>query len=319
MVKNPLYRGLRRYKSSRGVIERPVPAIVDTQTWERAQQQLAKNKALPKHGTMDAQLRGLIQCGVCGRGYVTAHNSKGSRFYRCGTTTVPRQHIAQGTCYGKSVLAEKLEDAVWKAVRELIEHPDRFLERAYQQLQTRIAQQPEQEVERQVLEVQVQAAEEKKNRLLKAYQKGWLNIEDTEAKLTEVETELKHFTLNNTFAKMRSLERASVVDLSWSCRPPRRQLSTYEEALHGHVSTLPRPPTPCDGDDPAPIESDGVGHPGDVWTGHDAGQLSLGRPRRQLPYRPALVLPGAPVGDAVVGVLASACLPSRCSLPPGGR
>jgi site-specific DNA recombinase len=195
MVKNPLYRGLRRYKSSRGVIERPVPAIVDTQTWERAQQQLAKNKALPKHGTMDAQLRGLIQCGVCGRGYVTAHNSKGSRFYRCGTTTVPRQHIAQGTCYGKSVLAEKLEDAVWKAVRELIEHPDRFLERAYQQLQTRIAQQPEQEVERQVLEVQVQAAEEKKNRLLKAYQKGWLNIEDTEAKLTEVETELKHFTL----------------------------------------------------------------------------------------------------------------------------
>jgi recombinase len=65
MVKNPLYKGLRRYKSLRGVIERPVPAIVDTQTWEQAQQQLRKNKALPKHGTMDAQPAGFIQC----RGY----------------------------------------------------------------------------------------------------------------------------------------------------------------------------------------------------------------------------------------------------------
>ncbi len=48
------------------------------------------------------------------------------------------------------------------------------------------------------------------------------------------------------------------------------------------------PPTPCDGDDPAPIQSDCVGHAGDDGTGHDAGHLPLGGQRRQLPHRPAL-------------------------------
>ena len=32
------------------------------------------------------------------------------------------------------------------------------------------------------------------------------------------------------------------------------------------------------------------GHPRHDWTGHDVGPLPLGRPRGQLPYRPALFL-----------------------------
>src|SRR6266850_1445850 len=80
---------------------------------------------------------------------------------------------------------------------------------------------------------------------------------------------------------------------------------------HGHVSTFPMPSPPCNGDDPTPIASDGLGHAGEAWPGHNAGHLPLGGQRRELPHRPALVLPGTPMGHAVLGVLSSACPPSR--------
>src|SRR5688500_17090450 len=100
---------------------------------------------------------------------------------------------------------------------------------------------------------------------------------------------------------MCTLERASLVVLLESCRPPRPQLSAYGEAHDGHVRAIPRPPTPSDGNDSAPMQSDGVGPADDDRTSHDAGHLPLGRQRREFPYRPARVLPGASMGDAVLG------------------
>jgi hypothetical protein len=52
----------------------------------------------------------------------------------------------------------------------------------------------------------------------------------------------------NIFAKIRELERASIVALSQSYGPPRLQLSTYEEAYDQHGSTFRTSPDlllPC--------------------------------------------------------------------------
>jgi len=45
----------------------------------------------------------------------------------------------------------------------------------------------------------------------------------------------------------------------------------------------------------------------------------LGGQRRQLPYRPALVLPGPSMGHAILGVFSSPRLPARGCLPVGWR
>jgi hypothetical protein len=61
---------------------------------------------------------------------------------------------------------------------------------------------------------------------------------------------------------------------------------------------------------PPPMWPDCLSHTRDDGPGHDAGYLLLGRPRRQLPYRPGFFRPGPPVGYPVLRVLASACVPS---------
>jgi hypothetical protein len=67
------------------------------------------------------------------------------------------------------------------------------------------------------------------------------------------------------------------------------------------------------------MASDGAGHAGHDGTGDDAGPCPLGRPRRQFPDGPALLLPRAALGHPVVGVLSSAWVPSRGCLPAGRR
>src|SRR5262247_3824882 len=97
------------------------------------------------------------------------------------------------------------------------------------------------------------------------------------------------------------------------------QLLTYEEARDGHCSTFTLPPTRSDSHHPPPIQPDCLGHARDDGTDHDARHLSLGRQRRQLPHRPTFFRPSTPMGHPLLGVLSSACVPSKGCLRAGRR
>lgn len=56
MIKNLVYRGSHVYKSKSGPIERPVPPLVDAETWHRANAQLKKNRALSTRNAKRAYL-----------------------------------------------------------------------------------------------------------------------------------------------------------------------------------------------------------------------------------------------------------------------
>ncbi len=67
---NPTYKGIHVYgkhaKKKRELIEREVPAIVDAETWARAQETLRKNTIWsPRNGKRDYLLRGLMKCSLC--------------------------------------------------------------------------------------------------------------------------------------------------------------------------------------------------------------------------------------------------------------
>ena len=123
----------------------------------------------------------------------------------------------------------------------------------------------------------------------------------------------------NTFAKIRARERASVVALWSSCRPPRRQRSSNGAARYGPVSTVPMSPTPCHGDAPPPLQSDHARSARHDRAHDQAGPGPVGGPRGQLSHGAALVLPGQTMGGAVVVRLPSSGAPCRSSRPPGGR
>ena len=99
---NSVYKGIhiygRRSKKQREVITRTVPAIVDAEIWEKAQQTLQRNMLIATRSAVQSYLlRGLITCGVCGLHYCgTSHrqpSGKVDMYYKCnGKTAVPWSH-----------------------------------------------------------------------------------------------------------------------------------------------------------------------------------------------------------------------------------
>ena len=85
-------------------------------------------------------------------------------------------------------------------------------------------------------------------------------------------------------------------------------ISHLQEAPDGHVA-LCVSPARCVHNNTASIQLYCCGSAGHDRTCNDVGHLPLGGSRRQLPDRPALFLPGPPVGHAVLDVFSSACLP----------
>ena len=96
----------------------PVPAIVDRETWEAAQRRLAHNCKMmhrrPRHRYL---LSGMLVCGECGYAY-GGQFSKGRCYYRDGG----RKHPVP------SLRADKAEERVWQAVKEMLLNPSALWE-----------------------------------------------------------------------------------------------------------------------------------------------------------------------------------------------
>jgi site-specific DNA recombinase len=103
-------------------IEIPVPAIVDGETFEAAQRQLERNRALaPRNRKYEYLLSGgRFRCGRCGRTMI-GKAPNGVRRYCCNSLRTP--HDPEIICRG-SVAAEAVERQVWDAVLKLLEQPE---------------------------------------------------------------------------------------------------------------------------------------------------------------------------------------------------
>ncbi len=81
MIKNPIYKGIRKWKDE----EVKIPPIIDADTWGRVNRNLEKNKKkVGKRAEYRYLLNGLIQCGNCGAEYRGKLRLKGNdNAYKC--------------------------------------------------------------------------------------------------------------------------------------------------------------------------------------------------------------------------------------------
>jgi site-specific DNA recombinase len=109
----------RRPQSARIPVR--VPALIDPETWDRAQGQLARNRErAQRNNTQHPYLwRSLVVCGRCGRRMVGTWSAQGGR-YICALR-YPR--YAPGACTGRSLSATLLEARVWEHVKALLSDP----------------------------------------------------------------------------------------------------------------------------------------------------------------------------------------------------
>jgi site-specific DNA recombinase len=144
-----------------------VPALIDPETWERAQGQLRQNLERAQRNTTPRRylLRSLLVCGRCGRRMVGSWSKQGGR-YLCAIR-YPR--YAPGACTGRSLSAATIEQTVWEHVQALLADPE-VLRQQYEQGHGDPAVDVRAEHERARLERKLTALEREKARLVDAYQ-----------------------------------------------------------------------------------------------------------------------------------------------------
>ena len=133
MLKNPTYlghmvQGRHQVKSYKVHTIVPIPeddwfwventheAIIDQQTFDRAQELLEKNvRTSPKAKTV-CLFSGFLRCGDCGRG-MTRRTSKGYTYYSCKTYIMK----SRGLCSSHTIRDELVEQVVFEAVKRQID------------------------------------------------------------------------------------------------------------------------------------------------------------------------------------------------------
>lgn len=215
MLKNPLYgRGVHELHTGRGqgpIIERPGPALVSPDVWQRANDQLAKNRKLAVRNAQHFYpLRGLIRCGNCGRGYVGSRTAGKETYYykyRCNGTT--EAHLeARDRCQAKSVPSPDLDEAVWADCRQFILEPGDTIARVQEQLRDRLSQSAGQDNRRRALIEQIAMKETERERVMTLFRRGKASLEDTEAQLDQIAKE--EGELRGMLAAMRAQEDLAV-------------------------------------------------------------------------------------------------------------
>jgi site-specific DNA recombinase len=188
IVHNPTYKGCARVRSRHGTIGRPTTALVTPDVWDRAQQALLRNRSLSKkNAKRDYLLRGLVKC-AWGMSYSGASGS-GRPVYRC-TSNAGGAHISvSGPCGGKQIDAAGLEDAVWKAARAFIDHPDEYIADAQQQLRDRLATASEGDAQRKRLAAELAGKEHERERVLGMFRRGRITADEAERELDAIAAE----------------------------------------------------------------------------------------------------------------------------------
>ena len=97
-------------------VENTHDAIIDQQTFDRAQELLEKNvRTSPKAKTVYL-FSGFLRCGDCGRG-MTRRTSKGYTYYSCKTYIMK----SRGLCSSHTIRDELVEQVVFEAVKRQID------------------------------------------------------------------------------------------------------------------------------------------------------------------------------------------------------
>ncbi len=130
ILHKPIYKGVLIQKVKGKVYESSLPAIVESATWEQAQEALEHRRKKPRHIHIKhrALCRGRAVCGVCG---ATMHvqGGRGGKYlyYRCAS----RHKLNDRTpCSAPIHPLHPVDDAVWEALTRQLRDSDLMMDAA---------------------------------------------------------------------------------------------------------------------------------------------------------------------------------------------
>ena len=246
VLNSTTYKGVHVYgkiprdpKGQRSLIERPVPAIVDAELWERAQRTLRRNALFSwRNARRKYLLRGLIKCAHCGRTYVgTGYSSARGRFqtyYVCNGRQQGRKAWPSpaGPCRAKQVSGD-IEDLVWRDVEGFLRDPEPVLRELVEKLV--VVEEGSAAVQSHLAAMKSALAgkDEERNRVIGLFRRGRIDDAAVDRQLDEIERERLGLR-----EEIRQLEAAGT-----RAREAEAQLKTTEDLLRELNGRLDEPLT----------------------------------------------------------------------------
>ena len=177
-------------------IQIPVPALVDEQTFELAQERLQDNQKFSLRRTVEPSiLQGLVHCAQCGYAlYRTSTRSSARKiyYYRCLGSDAWR-YQGRARCDAKPIRLDLLEQTVWDEVAHLLEDPALIQAELTRRVEAARASNPAKHHQDR-LEHDLKQAQRGLERLLTAYQEDLLSLDELRRRMPEIrqrETRLK--------------------------------------------------------------------------------------------------------------------------------
>ena len=196
------YRGLHQYGKpslkQRELIDRPVPAIVEIEQWDRAQKTLRRNWLFSRRSAKRQYLlRGLMKCAHCGLTYIgTGYSTRqGAQsvyyvYYVCNGKHQGRALFGTGhpVCPSKAIPGD-IEDVVWKDVMGFLRNPGPVLRLLRDRMKDLGRESLKAQNEATALGAALQSKDGERNAVLALFRRGRIDAATLDQQLDEVERE----------------------------------------------------------------------------------------------------------------------------------
>ena len=169
-------------------IEIAVPAIIDEDTFARAQELLTQNKQLaPRRTIAPSIVQGLVSCSKCGYALSrtsTRSSARNIHYYRCLGSDAWR-HLGGPVCDNRPVRQDLLDHVVWNEVVRLLEDPDLIQRELDRRLAAARTSDPTRQREKS-LQRELRRTRNAIDRLLTAYQEELLSLDELRQRMPEL-------------------------------------------------------------------------------------------------------------------------------------
>jgi site-specific DNA recombinase len=227
----------RQLKPQEEWIGIPVPALIDQATYDRVQQQLARNAALSfRHNTKYSYLlRCLLTCKHCGLAmfgvaYQATETLPERRYYKChGTDCIMTARM--WACPRRRIKAAELEEAVWGHVRQLLEHPEQLLTQFERFSAEAIEGDVHEQAEAHQLAQRLERVSREERRLLDAYQAGVIE-------LAELADRRQHLSARRRALLEQQEQQAQLRQQRWHAQAVLTDLTRFCEQVRSRLEEV---------------------------------------------------------------------------------
>lgn len=166
------------------------PAIIDQETFDKAQIALKQPRSRPGKAMAEYLLRGHVYCPICGSRITGTMLNRRYRYYQCSGTkpTAARKSI----CHARYIKADWLEQMVWDAVSEAIKNPEVMIAALKEQIENQkdgLAKDTEIDIEMKKLGRKIKNYDSQQKRLVKLFRLGVINENAILDELNQVKAE----------------------------------------------------------------------------------------------------------------------------------